>query len=113
MWGWIAVVVLLYVTVGGVGAWWLWPGCFSKANYDRIQPGMSRDQVAALLGSPGRETKSIPHHPPYHQKPGYPPGWTGAVWGDTFIHWQDGYKDIYVGFADGQVTSKFYWEPSL
>jgi hypothetical protein len=35
------------------------------------------------------------------------------VWGDTFVRWQDGDRDIYVGFAEGLVTSKFFWEPSL
>jgi hypothetical protein len=33
--------------------------------------------------------------------------------GDTFVHWQDGYRDIYVGFVEGRVTSKHFWKPSL
>lgn len=112
-WSGLTAVILLLVAAGALTAWWYWPGCFSHANYDRIQSGMSREQVAKLLGSPGEETKSIPGHPPYVQKPGYPPGWTGVVWGDTFIHWQDGYRDIYVGFVEGRVASKWYYEPSL
>ena len=87
--------------------------CFSYTDYQRIQNGMSREPVAELLGSPGEETKSIPGFPAYVHLPGAPPGWTGVVWGDTFVHWQDGDRDIYVGFAEGRVTSKHYWEPSL
>jgi hypothetical protein len=113
VWGWLAAVVLLYVAVGVLFLWWYQPGCFSEVNYDRIQPGMSREQVAELLGSPGKETESIPGHPPYYHQPGYPPGWTGVIWGDTFIRWQDGHRDIYVGFAEGRVTSKHFWEPCL
>lgn len=111
--GCFAAIALLLAAVGVVTAWWYWPGCFSYANYGRIQPNMSREQVAELLGSPGEVVESIPHHPPYVQKPGYPPGWTGAVWGDTFVHWQDGNRDIYVGFVEGRATSKHFWEPSL
>ena len=112
-WACLNAVVLLLVTAAGVTAWVYWPGCFSHANYERIQAGMSREQVAELLGSPGEETKSIPGHPPYVQKSGYPQGWTGVVWGDTFVHWQDGHRDIYAGFAEGRITSKWYYEPSF
>jgi hypothetical protein len=112
-WGCVSSVALLLIAAGALTAWIYWPGCFSYANYQRIQVGMSREQVAELLGSPGEETESIPGHPPYVHLPGAPPGWTGVVWGDTFVHWEDGGRDIYVGFAEGRVTSKFYWEPSL
>lgn len=112
-WVHLSAVTLILVVVEVMTVWWYWPGCFSHANFDRIQPGMSREQVAELLGSPGEVTKSIPHHPPFVQNPGYPPGWTGAVWGDTYVHWQDGYRVIYVGFAEEQVASKYFWEPSF
>jgi len=108
-----AITPLLLVAAGALTAWMYWPGCFSDANYERIEVGMSREQVAEWVGSPGEETKSIPGHPAYVQKPGYPPGWTGVVWGDTFVHWQNGYRSIYVGFVEGRVTSKWFYEPSL
>ena len=108
-----SAVALLAVAAGLLYAWTERTGCFSYSNYQRIQAGMSREQVAELLGSPGEETKNIPGVPPYVRLPGAPPGWRGAVWGDTFVHWQDGSRDIYVGFSEGRVTSKDYWEPSL
>jgi hypothetical protein len=105
--------LLVLAAVGLLYAWVNRQGCFSYSNYQRIQNGMNREQVAALLGSPGEETKSIPEFPAYVQLPGAPPGWTGVVWGDKFVHWQSGNREIYVGFAEGRVTSKHYWEPSL
>jgi hypothetical protein len=107
----IASVALLAVV--GLYAWVNWPGRFSYSNYERIEVGMSRERVAELLGSPGEETKTIPGFPRYVFRPGAPPGWTGVVWGDTFVHWQDGNRDIYVGLSEGRVASKYYWEPSL
>jgi hypothetical protein len=99
------------VGLGALAAWVYWPGCVSHANYERIQVGMSRELVAKLLGSPGEETECIPGYPPYVHLPGAPPGWTGIVWGDTFVHWQDGSQEIYVGFIQGRVASKDYsWE---
>ncbi|MCE9562739.1 MAG: hypothetical protein K8U57_11895 [Planctomycetes bacterium] len=112
-WGCLTAIALLLIATGALTAWVYWQGCFSHANYTRIRDSMSREQVAELLGSSGEETKSIPCHPSYVQKPGYPPGWTGVVWGDTFIHWQDGSRGVYVGFVEGRVVSKCYLEPSL
>jgi len=114
--------LLLLVTAGAIllaaaGAQIRWrnrSGCISYVNHERIQVGMKREQVAELLGSPGEEPKyNIPHYPPYVRKPGAPPGWSGVIWGDTYAVWQDGYREIQVGFASGRVTSKHYWEPSL
>jgi hypothetical protein len=103
----------LTVAAGLLYSWADRPGSFSHSNYQRIENGMSREQVAELLGSPGEETKTIPGFPAYVHLPGAPPGWTGVVWGDTFVHWQSGSRDIYVGFFEGRVSSKHYWEPSL
>lgn len=113
IWACLVVVALLLAAGGALTAWVYPPGCISHANYERIRAGMSREQVVELLGSPGEVSKSIPHWPPYIHEPGYPPGWTGVVWGDTFVHWQEGHRDIYVGFAGGRVTSEWYKEPSL
>jgi len=112
-WGCLTAVALLLIAAGALTALVYWPGCFSHTNYERVQVGMSREQVAELLGSPGEETTNIPGYPAYVHLPGAPPGWTGVVWGDMFVHWQDGSQDIYVGFAGGRVTSKHYWELSL
>jgi hypothetical protein len=112
-WGWILAITLLTIAVSSIYAWVNQTGCFSYANFERIQVGMSREEVADLLGSFGQETTSIPGYPPYVHLPGAPPGWTGVVWGDTFVHWEDDGREIYVGFSNGRVTSTHYWEPSL
>lgn len=112
-WAIASALAMLVTTAGLLFAWSERTGCFSYSNYQRIQVGMSRQQVADQLGSPGDETKNIPGFPAYVHLPGAPPGWTGVVWGDTFVHWHDGVRDIYVGFSEGRVTSKHYWEPSL
>lgn len=109
--GYLSAAAGLLIALGALAAWVYWPGCFSNANYERIQVGMSREQVAKLLGSPGEETKSIRGYPSYVHLPGAPPGWRGVVWGDTFLRWQDGDREIYVGFSEAQVTNKHYWEP--
>lgn len=88
-------------------------GEVSYRNYERISVGMTREQVEALLGSAGEEVKTIPQFPAYIHPPDVPPGWTGVVWGDTFVRWQSGDRDIHIGFSEGRVTSKHYWEPSL
>jgi len=108
-----SVLAVLAIAIGLPYAWTQRTGCFSYSNYQRIQNRMSREQVIELLGSSGEVTQNIPEFPPYVHLPGAPPGWTGVVWGDTFVHWRDGNRDIYVGFSEGRVTSKDYWEPSL
>ena len=99
------VIVLSVATLSVVGGFLYGDreGSFSYANYERIQTGMSHERVAELLGSSGEQTKNIR---------GFNTG-AGVVWGDTFVHWRAGDDDIYVGFAEGRVTSKYYWEPSL
>ena len=64
-WGCLTVLALPLISAG-LAAWVYWPGCFSRANFVRIQVGMSREQVAKVLGSPGAEEKKlIPEYPPY------------------------------------------------
>jgi hypothetical protein len=112
-WTLLSVAVMVAATVSLPLAWVTWPGCFSYCNYQRIQNGMNRQQVTELLGSAGEETTSIPGYPPYVHLPGAPPGWTGVVWGDTFVRWYSDGVEIYVGFSEGCVTSKCYLATSL
>lgn len=114
--GRVFALVVALSTMAAFGLSQMWvdrPGCFSHSNFLHIQTGMSREQVAGLLRSSGDEVKSIPEFPPYVRLDGAPPGWTGVVWGDTFVRWKSGDRDIHVGFTEGRVTSKCYWEPSL
>ena len=94
-------------------AWVCWPGSFTRCNYERIQPGMSREQVAALLGSPGEVIQGVPDIYPRRNVPGAPPGWSGVVWGDTYLHWSEGNRDIYVGMVKGVVANKYFFDLSL
>src|ERR1700728_3526644 len=71
-WVMTSAVATLMVLTGLLYAWNERKGCFSYSNYQRIQNGVSREQVAELLGSPGEETKSIPGFPPYVRLPGAP-----------------------------------------
>jgi len=88
----------------GVSVWdYYSKGQFSHVNFERIQIGMSREKVVELLGSPGEETTSIPSRPASFQESGA----TGK--GDSFLRWNDVSRDIYVGFIDGSVSSKFYY----
>src|SRR5437667_9171789 len=60
-----AAVALVVIAAGMLYARTNRTGRFSHSNYQRIQNGMSREQVAELLGSFGEETKSIPNFPLY------------------------------------------------
>ena len=105
----VAIVMLLTAATAVALSFWLGrTGVVSRFNYDRIQVGMSREQVEALLGSPGTEVKSIPGVQPDMQAPGAPPGWTGVVWGDTYLYWESGPDQIWVGLSQGRVVSRFY-----
>src|SRR5580658_3244584 len=101
-------IFVIAIAASAVIIWWAWPGCVSYCNFWRIQNGMSRLQVESLLGSAGTEAKSIPEFPPYIQLPEAPAGCHNPVWGDTFIKWSAVNGDIWVGFSEGGVISKYY-----
>jgi hypothetical protein len=68
------------------------PGCGSKVtqeNFDKIQTGMSRDDVKAILGDP-TESSGIS---------------VGAISGDTWVWTKDG-ATIAVQFIGGKVFAK-------
>jgi hypothetical protein len=90
-----------------------WREYAAARDCERIRIGMSREQVDELLGSHGEVTKNILGFPPYAHVPGAPPGWNGCVWGDTFVLWEFGSAEIFVGFSEGRVTSKYFNMPSL
>jgi hypothetical protein len=110
----LARLILLVLLTTAVVAWLCWPGCLSYFNFYRISEGMTREQVQALLGSAGQEVSSdsIPGYAPSVHLPGAPPGWTGVVWGDSFVEWRGEGPTIIIGFEHGKVTSKYYWQPS-
>lgn len=66
----------------------------TSANFERIETGMSRDAVIALLGEPD-ELSSVG---------------LGEFTGATAA-WDDGGRRISVVFANGKVTLKSFGEP--
>jgi hypothetical protein len=109
--------VLVAVALAGVAAAVLWPWPrVSRARYDRIQLGMSRAQVDALLGAPGdyttgRTCVSARAEPAWA---GAPEAWIGAA----TEAWSGDEGTIWVAFdASGRVAAKRFqtgerWEPS-
>ncbi len=76
-----------------------------RKNYNKITIGMDLPQVEMILG-PGTEiTKG--------QVPRMGGSQTGVVLGTHFYRWT--YKGIcmVLGFNNGKVCDKWYWEPSL
>ena len=115
-WRRISLVIVFVCFVSGV--WYRWTirtGCISYHNYKRIQVGMSRVEVIQLLGLSGEvvEANQIPIVPNYAIPPGSPAGWSGAVWGDSYVRWYDGQQKIYIGLVEGRVVNKWYWQLSL
>ncbi|HEV3081907.1 MAG TPA: hypothetical protein VGY66_19160 [Gemmataceae bacterium] len=78
--------------------WFLVPRSrINQENYDRIQWGMPREEVVAILGNPD-------------EKNPLPPGPTGPV---DFCMWFNGRTQVLVGFRNNKVSSKYLdcdWE---
>jgi hypothetical protein len=104
-------------------------------NYERVENGMTMEQVQALLG-PGREIGKddmpsvvrpapgvkVPKDPPggpYRTVRDYPIVHAPVVEGDRFFEWPSDWPPlsggpyIIIGFRGGKVCDKWYWEPSL
>jgi hypothetical protein len=90
------------------------PGRFSYFNFLRIKAGMTRAEVEGIIG-PGKEIQ-------IGELPQFAGGGT-PVSGDKFMRWTKNPKDnerglflgtyILVGFENGVVRDKWYWEPNL
>jgi hypothetical protein len=122
----IAAVGLAVVLAAGLA--WAWydtnrTGRVSRANYQRIQDGMTLERVEALLGGPpylelrpgdGPKTVDFSGVPD-----DAPPGTLGRkvdlLRGDKRFEWHasDRFLWIWVGFTNGRVVSKNVWDPSL
>jgi SmpA / OmlA family len=86
---WLSAAVLLAVVVG---AWSLVPRSrVDRGNFDRIQNGMTRDEVMAILGQPTPQPQASPF---------YSDGWEET--------WSDGPSTILVRFqaSNRQVIAK-------
>ena len=79
----LASIALLSTALAGCG------GSVSQSNYDKVQTGMTEDQVTSVLGA-GKE-----------QSGGGIAGMSAKI-----LMWQDGNKSITVSFMNGKVVTK-------
>jgi hypothetical protein len=81
-------------------------GCGSKisqSNYDKVQSGMTQDQVEAILG-PGKEQGSSSVNVPGMSVGGV--SVAGVSTSAKVLMWQDGTKIITITFQDEKVAAK-------
>jgi hypothetical protein len=114
---WLILIVFLTPLAVGAAlagvAWVAWSryqdriGCVSRLNFDRIEEGMSLEEVEALLGSPGEELATIPHTIDLADADDYGRGRErNLVPGQKCFLWNDSHLKIWVGFAKGRVAGK-------
>jgi hypothetical protein len=118
-----AILIGMAVT-GAMVAWYEWVArdpisCVSRANYQRIQVGMSLAEVEELFGSPGEQMPldRLSNYGDDVVVPGAPPGWHYAVWGDEYYRWTGSefliHNYVWMGFRDGRLVSKVIFIHSL
>lgn len=98
-------LLVVAILVVAWGYWYFRTGTFSQINYARINHGMTRNEVADLLGSQGTEVPA----------PDKLPGDMVVQWDHSYnygISWAIGLY-VQVTFRNGVVVDKKYWEPSL
>ncbi len=82
-----------------------WPCRVTRANCERIKPGMTRAEVERVLGGPPEDYRTLPH--PEFELARFteiaPPVWPEELWiGDT--------GDVYVGFMPGGIVAEVRFE---
>jgi hypothetical protein len=119
-------VALVVVAVGGVGAYFLFRGrgasgsgspgltllgvnpAVNQAALKALQPGMTLDQVQAILG-PGRTANTNDFRDAFAGFNDDAAKWSGnstSAGVTSWYHWQIGDERIFVGFAKGRRTGK-------
>lgn len=93
-------VVLLVAIIGFSGYRATRPGV-TRLNYERIHPGMTLEEVRALVGGDGMELP--PGASVIAMEAGGP---VERLRGARKFQWVDGYTDIRIGFDDNRVTTK-------
>ena len=76
-------------------------GGVSQSNYDKIQPGMTQDQVEGILGTGKEQTTNSMSTPGMAVGGISLPAMSGKI-----LTWQDGSKTITVTLKDGKVLDK-------
>jgi len=81
-------------------------GCGSdvtQSNYDKVQTGMTQDQVEGILGKGEEQASSAVSVPGMSAGGVSVPGMSTSA---KVVSWQDGSKMITVTFQDGEVIGK-------
>ncbi len=93
--------------------WMVWislPNVEFLQLYRKIEVGMTMREVESILGPGKRISKQeIPQTKDESRKVGTKP----VVFGDAYLRWDHDQERIIIGFQDGKVVCKDYWEPSL
>jgi hypothetical protein len=96
-------------------------GVVGRCNYNRIENGMTLEEVTALLG-PGDEVSGVPIYVD-HSEPDREKRFKPVVTGERCFQWPKGWSmysisdlgavRIIIGLKDGKVCDKWIYEPSL
>lgn len=95
-------LLLCFLLVAGCG------GRLTRANYDRIQNGMTLQEVEAFMGKGNEEASSQIDIPTQSfSVPGIGSATVGGVsTSSKVVSWRDGVKLITLTFSNGKVVSK-------
>jgi hypothetical protein len=74
---------------------------------------MTLEEVEILLGKKGVETVDVPGIVDWEQPEASPKRVKAVVTAEKILRWEEGSRYILVGFDNGLVTGKWYWEPSF
>jgi hypothetical protein len=109
------IVLVITLAISALGAWWCRSGTFSRWNFSRIRPGMSLEQVEALLGGSGQEIveSHVPGIVDWNERVDSPKRVKAIIAGERFFRWEEDGCYIIVSLKAGVVFEKHYWEPSL
>jgi hypothetical protein len=110
-------VVAAVLASGALIALWFAPTVFRNpfhAKYSQIKFGMSLQDVEEILGHGDvLDKEKVPKTPDFSKPKDN--RLVAVVNGDQFYIWHDRqkYSNIILGFVDGRVFDKRFWEPSL
>jgi hypothetical protein len=86
------------------------PGQITRCNFEKIRDGMTMSEVQALLGK-GEVRAESPESSELDERTGKFV-WKPIVTGVEVFLWEiPSQRRILVGFQDGRVCSKDFWEP--
>jgi hypothetical protein len=109
-------LVVLALIVALIGGGWVGSTYYSAfAYYERIQTGMTLDEVERVLGHPGREVREseLERTVDWNLPVGHPRRVKPVISGEHYFRWEKGSGYIIVSLRGGVVAEKWYWESNL